>query len=317
MRYREPFKIFPKKLKSGKRIYYYTTYDLFNNRKQYSTGETKRSLAYKYCLELFKTDNLLNQQDITFSNYTKDWFDYDDCEYIRGQLARGKTYSRTKSIQQRSRLVNSMIPFLGNLNMNRIEPKHIELWLIKLKEKKLSNSSINLYLSTLRLIFNYALNKGDINKSPAQSIKNLKNDSRARNTLTKEEIDKLFDENKIDDIWYNRTQYMMNYLAYRTGMRLGEIQALKPENIMKDHIIIKYSWDRKYGLKSTKSGNPRIVPITKDLYKLLYAISKESDSEYLFYNTRSKRPYTAAMFGRYLLMALEHIGITNAERKEI
>lgn len=108
---------------------------------------------------------------------------------------------------------------------------------------------------------------------------------------------------------------MMNFLTYNTGMRLGEIQVLKLENIKKDHIVVKYSWDRKFGLKTTKSGKERIVPISKELYNILLNYPKDKQSDFMFCNPKSKKSYQALIFGRNLRMALEKIGLSDKERK--
>ena len=57
MRYKAPFQLFKKKLTSGSKIYYYTTYDKLNHRKQFTTGCKTKSEAMKYCMELFKKNN--------------------------------------------------------------------------------------------------------------------------------------------------------------------------------------------------------------------------------------------------------------------
>ena len=95
MRYRDPFQIYPRTLASGKKIYYYTVYDKWNRRKQYSTGQTSRSAARKYCLERFKHNTLLPTGRIRFSDFTRDMFMYDRCAYVQGKIVRGYTYSRS------------------------------------------------------------------------------------------------------------------------------------------------------------------------------------------------------------------------------
>lgn len=315
MRYREPFKLFHKKLKAGKTIYYYTTYDLFKNRKQYSTGETKKSKAYKYCYELFKNEELLNKHGEFFSKYVEDWFIYDKCPHIQSILARGKSFSKSNARQQRNRLLNSIIPYMENVPLNEISTRHIEEWMKLLKKRQLANITINGYLTTLRVIINFAYNIGDIKHTPIKSVRNLVNDSKERSTLTEIEVKKLFDPKTLDKVWYNKTYYLINYLAYSTGMRCGEIMALMTENVKKDHILVKHNWDRAFGLKSTKNGKSRIVPISKELYKQLKDHIEETKTEFLFMNARNNKPFTAPMLGRNLYHALEKIGVSQEERK--
>ena len=60
MRYREPFTIFPGKMKSGLVVWYYQTYDNKNRRTTArSTGQTKKGAARAYCNKLYKDDALI------------------------------------------------------------------------------------------------------------------------------------------------------------------------------------------------------------------------------------------------------------------
>ncbi|QEN04157.1 hypothetical protein EW093_05380 [Thiospirochaeta perfilievii] len=120
MRYKAPFQLFKKQLSSGSKVYYYTTYDNLNRRKQFTTGCKTKSEALKYCLGLFKKDELIREQSRMFSKYTENWFIYDSCPYIKKILARGKNYSQSSAILKRSRLVNKMLPYFKNIKMEDI-----------------------------------------------------------------------------------------------------------------------------------------------------------------------------------------------------
>ncbi|WP_041610293.1 tyrosine-type recombinase/integrase [Treponema brennaborense] len=60
-----------------------------------------------------------------------------------------------------------------------------------------------------------------------------------------------------------------NILAMYTGMRAGEIQTLRVEDIHEDYILVAHSWDDYIGIKSTKNGEDRPVPISKKLHDAL------------------------------------------------
>lgn len=97
MRYKAPFQLFKKKLASGSKVYYYTTYDILNHRKQFSTGCKTKSEALKYCMELFKKDQLIHEQSTLFGKFTKNWFIYEKCPYIQNNLARGMHFTRSSA----------------------------------------------------------------------------------------------------------------------------------------------------------------------------------------------------------------------------
>ena len=72
MRYREPFTLFLRKLPSGKKIWYYRTYDKYNKRTNAFSSEKKSKTAAKaYCFDLLKKDLLLREFQTRLR--TSDW----------------------------------------------------------------------------------------------------------------------------------------------------------------------------------------------------------------------------------------------------
>jgi integrase len=53
----------------------------------------------------------------------------------------------------------------------------------------------------------------------------------------------------------------INIVAMTTGMRIGEIIALKPEDIGDKYIAVSKSYSESDGLKSTKTNEPRIIRV--------------------------------------------------------
>jgi site-specific recombinase XerD len=216
-------------------------------------------------MELFKRDRLLQNKAPLFKDYTADWFDYDKCLYIKSRLIRGFTYSRSFADGQRSTLTKIVQPYFGKYPLDTITVTFIEKWLSSLKEQGYANVSINHHLSTLKVIFNEAFRRGDISVNPVLAVRPLA-ESKENGVFNSEEAGKLFDEGSIANVWEgNEPYYLLNLIASQTAMRLGEIQALLRDNIYPDHIDIKHSWDRIYGLKGTKTNKPRQVPISTEL----------------------------------------------------
>ena len=92
-----------------------------------------------------------------------------------------------------------------------------------------------------------------LKNNPMNNIKLLQKNCRVKSILTYEEVKMIFNPDKISQIWKNDIIFTANLLAASTGLRMGEIQALQPENIFIDYIHVCHSYDRKYGLKETKT----------------------------------------------------------------
>ncbi len=110
----------------------------------------------------------------------------------------------------------------------------------------------------------------------------------------------------------NHPWYPVWACAVMTGMRSGELFALKWSNIDFQNRIIRvcesYSWDQKVD-KSTKAGYWRNVPISKQLYALLQSLqSLRGDCENVFPRLPGWENGEAAKFLRNFL---ESIGIND------
>ena len=295
MRFKEPYSLFKKTLQSGKKVYYVSFYDANGKRRQLSTGQTRKAFAEQIAVklyfegkffpnipnQLYSGQNSITPQNIviaaqtaippaypTFSEYTVDWFDYDKCDYIREKLVHGFHYTPNHAYRMKEYLNIRVIPFFGKYRINEIDELIVEKFIEKLKlEEHLSNSTINNSIKILKVILGYAFRKNDIPMDVAKKIKYLKNDSCTRGIFTNEEAEELFSLSRLSELWKgNVTYFLMNYLSGHTGMRFGEVQALHISSVFEDHILVRHSWDEKFGLKDTKNHKERTVPISKDLY---------------------------------------------------
>ncbi len=85
-----------------------------------------------------------------------------------------------------------------------------------------------------------------------------------RDIFTERELEKL----AVSE-WQDRRAYMMFLTARYTGMRLGELRALRVRNISPDYIDILSGYNSRDGLKCTKTGVARRFPIFRGLYDQL------------------------------------------------
>lgn len=253
-----------------------------------------------------------------FSKFTENWFIYDRCPYIQSILARGRHFTKSSANSKRSRLINKMLPYFKKLKMEDITHLHIEEWITLLKKEKKSNTTINLYLADLKSIFKEAYRTDVIKSNPGLKVNNLANDSKTKSTLKEHEVIKLLNPDTKENIWSANYAFIINLIASKTGMRMAEIQALKQENIHEDHIVVKYSWERNYGLKCPKNGKTRIVPIGKKLYIELnnFIQNNSKEFDYVFSKKDGISPITHTSIHYETNKAFDKIGITKEIRKK-
>lgn len=102
----------------------------------------------------------------------------------------------------------------------------------------------------------------------------FKLNDKIRGVLTEEQILTLLRKSQeLDWPWYQHYS-----VALFTGLRNGEMYALTWDKVdlEKRQIIVNCSWSSKDGLKSTKSGDDRIVEIPRPLLPVLMELKIQS-----------------------------------------
>lgn len=317
MRPREnDFGIFPKNV-CDKIIYYYWIYDANGKRRFRSTGKRNRDEAVKFCRQLQKNGQLDNNSSLSFDKYTQNFFIYDECPYITHRVSRGHTYGRPWAKRQRQLLNTIITPQFGQTNIKSISFEDIDFFIMSLKKLNHSHKKINHVITTLRCIFNYAEMKKIIDENPCTGIKPFKVNSPEKGILTKQELEALFAEEKRTHIWPETMHYIINVLAACTGMRIGEILALKPQDISGGEIRVSHSYNTLDKLKSTKNGKTRCIPLNQELQILLHEYSQgKQPTDFLFSVNNGVSPVDHKTIYKRFWSSLEKIGITKIERQK-
>lgn len=317
MRYKSPFTLFKRRLKSGTFVWYYTVYDENGVRHFFSTGCTDKKQAAEICFNLFKNNALIPKKEFLACDYMRSFFCYDTSLYIQSKLARGLSYARTHADHMQRIVDTILIPKFGRYKLSEITTKLIESWILDLKKDNYSNASINNFFYALKTILSEAFRLGDITQNPATAIKPLANNYQVKGVFSKDEAKQLFEGNALCDIWdNNELYYLITKTASQTGMRMGELQALQKENVHEKYLEINRSWDRTYGLKCTKTGKDRSIPIQKELYEeLSQLMRKQTKGNFVFSADGGKQPVDHKAIAKWHQRALAKIGIVEEERR--
>jgi integrase len=311
------FGIFPRR--SRKTVfYYYWIYDKDGNRKYRSTGKQDYNEALKYCRSMQIKGQLYIGTSYSFDAYTKDFFVYGICPYISYRLLRGYSYGKTWAKKQRSLLQKIIQPYFCDTDIRAISSKKIDEFMLRLRQEKTGAKTLNHVLTALKAIFGYAKKTGAIDINPAEGVKQFNIALHEKGIFSREELVVLFNTlPEFSGIWKDSIHFLLNYIAVTTGLRLGEILALRPENITETTIIVEHSWNRIEGLKGTKTGKTRIVPISVELGKALgNFIMNHNINGFLFSANKGLTPMDHKAVYRHFWHALSEIGISKEARKK-
>ena len=263
MRLREPFIIFPRKIPSGNLVVYYQTYDPQGKRTwARSTGKSTKTAARTFCINLMKDGKLIPEaapvRVPTLSEFGATFWVHGKSDFLKYKEQRGYTISKGHATNQARYFRIYIEPALGKKRLDQITAPQVETWFLSLKDGGLAHQTCNHLLSNLRTIIGEAMRCGIITANPAEAIKPLSKDAKTRGILSTEEVKQLLGQVGSSDLWPSWTYYLANLTAATTGMRMGEIQALRWEDLspmpIPDRITVRHSWDRRYGLKTTKTS---------------------------------------------------------------
>ncbi len=314
MRAREPFTL-TKRYTGKKTVYYYFVYDKTGRRRKFSTGCTTKTQAMVYTLELYRTNSLIPEKKeakpiLTFGEYADGWWT-PDCEYVKAEKLRGRQLSKQYITTNRQLLNRYILPTFKSTALIDITPSRIETWQRYLIEKKkLSPKYANNILSIFSVILDEARRQGHIAINPAREVRTLANNSKERGILSFDEARELLTNLSY---WDNPMAYTASLLAACTGMRLGEIRALRPSDLRDGYIHVEHSVDLYGALKSTKTGDKRDLPIPGSLMETLKKLAKLSGKCDRIFSVADV-PIGSKTIRFSLYRALSRMGIEEAER---
>lgn len=290
-RYKEPYTIFPRKLNSGKVVYYYRTYSPDGRRSvAHSTGKANKTQARCYCAELLAKGQLYSPQGINFSAYAKGFFD-NNSQWYKDKIQTGKDKTQPVALNTlrvyRNALDRYILPFFQKIKLADIRVSHIKKFRSELIEKGFSNSTITTATACLKIIISYAIADGYIIKNPFTSIQNMYENARKKNAFSEEELKIVF-HNK----WKSENRRLFSLIGATTGMRVSEILAIRKETLFDTYIEVK---DQLYcdGYSPVKDGEKRKVRICSQLFNLL-SNAIESNNGIAF--PESKVTYTSHFY---------------------
>ena len=166
-------------------------------------------------------------------------------------------------------------PRIGNKPANSIKIKDLEKLSIEMLKKGYSRNYINKMTLNVKTVLNFGVSHGYIEKNPVALYKELKiiKNSDDIKFWTPEQFGKAI--KSIDELYVKAdTKFMKFFLlfAYYTGLRKGEIRALKWNNIDFSSNLIHVDYhinDQRERVKGRKNGNGYSIYMDKTTKQLV------------------------------------------------
>ena len=269
-----------------------------------------------------------------FIEYVLNFWDFDNSSYVK---LKNKT---KKNSIGRDHCLNMLGTFKKNfmkrinpsLKLSEITQSDIEAVIVSLiDEGKISEATINKVILSVQKPINEAFARGMIKTNPMQNISMLERYQKDRGIPTKAEVEAILEYLRKEG-FAGRISikiYLAVALAATTGMRQGEIRALRKDAIefvennleYEDQAIITVgeSYAKLDGFKSTKGKRVCHVPVSKTLAEELIRMAEQNpygDTLILWSESSSTAPMAASYLLKYYYAALAADGITEEKRKE-
>lgn len=162
-----------------------------------------------------------------------------------------------------------------------ITDKETDKYVMTLKLNKLTHSSINRKLSSLRSFFKYLRKQHNIVNERMCNLKNLKLPEQLPYALSQEQAEKLISHitpNRNSD-WQELRDYALLMVLYGLGLRISEALSLKIKDAYQEQILIKGKGQKERIL-------PVIPPVESALKKYIDCRSKSNLDDPLFISSR-------------------------------
>ena len=321
----EPWTVFARTLSSGKVVCYYRVYDEERHTRTtaWTTMQSTKSAARAWVRALEAKGELIPKdvpdapKPVTFGDIAEGFWAWDG-EYVKARLTFSDPtkpmISRNYADDQARCVAKHILPTFRRRHLADLTPQEVEAWALRLRDGGLSGKRVNNIVSCMRVMLGEAYREKMIPWDPEGAIRSVGTAPKRRGTLTTEEVRTLFAEENIKDAWGGHRLYRaVNYVAAASGMRQGEILAVRDGDVHADYIHVAHSWDAKYGIKGTKTNQARGVPL---LPRVREAVEPFLGSGgYVFSMNDGKTPTTGNRCTRAMYAALAKIGVPPEERE--
>ncbi|MCL2444292.1 MAG: integrase, partial [Treponema sp.] len=245
--------------------------------------------------------------NVSFTEFLEKFWDYESSPYIREKLAHGHSIGKRHSHESMNRFNRYWQPAFIDKRLNGVTRQDLKSFSLSLADKGLAPASINKFMAVGNTCLSWAYREGLIPTDPTVGLVNFSGEAKKRGILTPLEAQALFAIR-----WKDKRAYTASLLACTTGMRSGEILALKREDIGERSLNVRHSWSVYDGLKKPKNGETRRVPLLPEVRGKLLELAAENphgSDGFIFYGNLADRPLDKKVLLKYLRRALKDIDI--------
>lgn len=259
-----------------------------------------------------------DKEQILAADFFKLFWDLEKSPYIAEKKRMGKHIGLTYISESKRDILKYWLPYFKNQYLNEITKRDVKKFVEELDSESLSWSRKQKIYRSGATALKWAYNDEMLERDITAGIVSFSGESKKRKILTKEVAELLFSMK-----WSDEKAELANLVSMLTGMRAGEVLALRKQDLGKNCIYVNHSWNRKEGLKTPKNGEVRVVffpfeNITRKMLELvsLNPIGDKMDSFIFWASYTPDHPMDIKKLLTSLQQQLRIIGFSEKESKE-
>ena len=213
-----------------------------------------------------------------------------------------------KTMQSYKPHVERAVERFGDSYVKDITPDEVQAYIDYLASKRFARDTVRRSLNVLRMIINYEITSpGSLTRiNPCMAVKIPKGLSKTRREPpTEEQLVKVTPDSDFG---------LFAYFLQFTGLRRGELLALKWEDIDRKNKVIHVHQGVSYASNQPRLKTPKTAAGTRDvaLLDVLADVLPDGKTGYVF---GGKKPLTATQFRKGWLSWCRSVGLAEAETK--
>ena len=219
---------------------------------------------------------------LTFYDYILLYWNYEESPFIKGKIRTGATPPNPERFYHHTTCIKKYEKYFPSCLLTEITGTKIDTMLGAIKGAgKLKENTMHKYYSiciqALRFAYRNNLIARDISQQITRESKSTRKKAKKeaeKATFTKEEIRQLF--NGEHNPFGSQINWLINEVLFKTGCRIGELQALQIQDFIKNADGYALKIDKNYcragnRIKCTKTERSNTIPISNDLAAKLLA----------------------------------------------
>lgn len=278
-----------------------------------SEKEAERLLETLKARGIINSYSLANQQSVKAVKFLQDFWDNEKSPYLAEKKRTGQ-HIGIIYVEESKKIIDRYWAefFDSEILLSQVTRKMLKDFILYVDEYDLSWSRKQKIYRAGAVALKWAYNEELIDRDITAGIASFYGKSKERSIVTKEMAELLFSVE-----WEDERCKLINLIAMLTGMRCGEILALRKMDLGENCLYVRHSWNRKEGLKTTKNGEGRIVyfPFPSITNRLMYYADISGGLEdFIFQAPLVKtKPMDIKLPNKYLHKQLQKIGLSKEE----